>query len=135
MSRSNKLGFNLPPLMSAHDVSVTQLARDIGVTRTTVYGWLQGGNISPPKLERLAQYFDTTPGQLLYSHGELDRGLLSRVIRGISEEFRQNDTLTCPSDLNWDEIAARIDEGYSALLRGKMQAVQVQRLEALRASL
>lgn len=44
----NLLGVQLGRLCLAHNISVIEIARSLGVTRQTVYGWFRGITIPQP---------------------------------------------------------------------------------------
>jgi len=48
---------NLEFLMTANKVSVSRLARDLGVSRSTVYRILDGGTPSAQMMLKLSAYF------------------------------------------------------------------------------
>lgn len=48
---------NLAFLMTANKVSVTKLARDLGVSRSTIYRILDGGTPSARMIMKISEYF------------------------------------------------------------------------------
>ena len=60
---------NLRDVMHKHDISSTGLAKQLGVTRMSVYNW-RAGRADPTliRLFQLASLLETDVGQLLTNH-------------------------------------------------------------------
>jgi len=66
MKSHTQFAQNLRHFMKLRRYGVTALAKEIGVGRQAVYGWLKGGGISDELLAAVARVLETDPAELKY---------------------------------------------------------------------
>ena len=75
-------------LMRDNDMSVTDLAREIGVSRQNVYRWLNGTNqISRNRIDQLGKVFGKHPSTIMFDGiAPIDKQLLQDVIEIVNDK-------------------------------------------------
>jgi len=55
---SNTLGERLKLLLRTNKTSVAAVARDLNISRQSLYNWVNGENLSSTSIHKLADYFE-----------------------------------------------------------------------------
>ena len=87
--RKNKLLKNIEYYLNQHDMSKTDLAKEIGLSASTVHSWWQRGteNISISTLAKISRLFGVTLDELVFGTAETSSELeyeereILRIIR------------------------------------------------------
>ncbi|NIB39312.1 helix-turn-helix transcriptional regulator [Pseudomaricurvus alkylphenolicus] len=67
------LGDRLRHLLNCRDLSVTDLARELNISRQSCYKWLRHSAISDSNLHRLADFFEVSPEWIKFGVADLYR--------------------------------------------------------------
>jgi transcriptional regulator with XRE-family HTH domain len=74
ISASMELDKNLKKLMSVRNVTLAQLAKEVGIAKSTIHGWINGAHPrSVPELNKIATYFGLNIHELCFG-SEKEKG-------------------------------------------------------------
>ena len=79
MNMSQNFVKNLKRLMEVHQHNVEDVANAASVSIHAVYKWFRGGDISPARLKRLADFYGVTTTNLYHGGDSVDTDVLVRA--------------------------------------------------------
>ncbi len=93
-------GKRLSQLAGEQGLSLSELAKALGVSRQSLHSWLNGGNISTAKLNRLVQYFHVSKRWLAEGEGTPTGENIGQGIYGVQARELIQDVVNSEARLN-----------------------------------